>query len=207
MPTTVNLVPLFAKLSGAAAARVNASLTVVTADKGTELVREEERADAVYFILSGFAKVVRGSGARRYAIAVLGPGDIFGELGAITGQSRNATVLALSSCTVARLERTTFLEILDTEPSIQLFLLRYLAQRIIDADQQIELFRGEVVPRLKFWLARLKERGLNAPIALTNAEIARLAGTSREGVSRTVSRLRRGTAASASAAPVSPDSD
>ena len=189
---TVRMLPIFSGLSVAETEHLSKKITLVRASRGSNIVLETEPADSVYFIVAGFVKVVRGNVSDRYAIAVLSPGDIFGELGAITGSGRNASVIALTTCTLARLGKDEFLRCVDATPSVASFMVRYLARRIVEADNQIELFRGNIEPRIRFWLRQFRDRGLDAEVALTNAEIARLMGTSREVVSRIVNKLRGG---------------
>ena len=191
-PMTVRMLPIFSGLSVAETEHLSKKITLVRASRGSNIVLETEPADSVYFIVAGFVKVVRGNVSDRYAIAVLSPGDIFGELGAITGSGRNASVIALTTCTLARLGKDEFLRCVDATPSVASFMVRYLARRIVEADNQIELFRGNIEPRIRFWLRQFRDRGLDAEVALTNAEIARLMGTSREVVSRIVNKLRGG---------------
>lgn len=187
----LDLLPIFSTLTDRMVLRLIGGITVASVPSATEILRESDPADAAYFIISGFVKVVRGSDDRRYAIAVLGPQDIFGELGAITGEGRSASIVALTECTVARIEKSLFLECIGTESSVSGYMLRYLARRVTEADRQIELFRGEIEPRLKFWLNHFSERGLDVRKALSNAEIARMMGTRREVVSRLMSKLAR----------------
>ena len=187
---TVRMLPIFSGLSAAATEHLSKKITLVRASRGSNIVLETEPADSVYFIVAGFVKVVRGNVSDRYAIAVLSPGDIFGELGAITGSGRNASVIALTTCTVARLDKDEFLCCVDATASVASFMLRYLARRIVETDNQIELFRGDIEPRLRFWLRQFRDRGLDAEVVLTNTEIARMMGTSREVVSRIVNKFR-----------------
>ena len=126
---TVRMLPIFSGLSVAATEHLSKKITLVRASRGSNIVLETEPADSVYFIVAGFVKVVRGNVSDRYAIAVLSPGDIFGELGAITGSGRNASVIALTTCTLARLGKDEFLRCVDATPSVASFMVRYLARR------------------------------------------------------------------------------
>ena len=184
------MLPIFSGLPDAAVDRIRSAITILQAPRASEIFLEAEASDCVYFIVAGFVKVMRGDGSGQHVIAILGPGDIFGELGAILGGSRNASVIALTPCTVVRLGVSEFSHWVDTSPSVASYLVKYLARRIVDADTQIELFRGDIEPRLRYWLQQFRNRGLDAELVLSNAEIARMMGASREAVSRIVSKLR-----------------
>jgi CRP-like cAMP-binding protein len=76
---------------------------------GSAIVTEGEEDGRFYVLLSGMAAVAQSSlGPRR----VLRPGETFGEVGAVMGVPRTATVTAIMPCTVASCDRETFTEFL-----------------------------------------------------------------------------------------------
>jgi CRP-like cAMP-binding protein len=92
----------------------------------TKLVREGDRGDSFFLILEG-AAVVRPP--RKRAVR-LGAGDFFGELALLDTVPRSATVEAEDEVLVARIGRSDFTRMLETEPKVALVLLRTLAERL-----------------------------------------------------------------------------
>ncbi len=100
--------------------RLAATLTEVTVEPGTAVVRQGELADAIYVIVSGTLRVTAhggaaDAGAERF-LAELGPGDYFGEIGVLEGIPRTATVTALGEADLYRLGAQDFLDALTTVP-------------------------------------------------------------------------------------------
>ena len=88
---------------------------------GNVVVREGEKADAFYVLVSGKARVVKaGEGGQEVSLNVLKPGEGFGEMGLLDPNAlRSATVRASSDLVVARLGKTDFDELLEIEPGIR----------------------------------------------------------------------------------------
>jgi ATP-binding cassette subfamily B protein len=87
---------------------------------GNVVVREGDKADAFYVLISGKARVVKsGEGGQDVSLNVLKPGDSFGEIGLLDPDAvRSATVRASSEVLVARLAKRDFDELLTVEPGI-----------------------------------------------------------------------------------------
>jgi len=90
------------------------------------IVKEGGRADSFFLVLDGTA-IVRPPGKRPVTLVT---GDFFGELALLDDAPRSATVEAQGEVLVARIGRTDFLRMLDTEPKVGLVLLRTLAARL-----------------------------------------------------------------------------
>src|SRR5207248_4974042 len=74
--------------------------------EGTVVVRQAEAGDALYLIVAGEAEVrVTNMSGQSVAMARLGPGEYFGEVAMVTGGDRIADVVAVTSITLARLNR------------------------------------------------------------------------------------------------------
>jgi CRP-like cAMP-binding protein len=119
-------------LDRAEAERFLAEATTVRAEPGRKVLRQGERGDAVFVLLSGVAEVfVDGAAA---PVAVLGAGDPFGEIGFLTSEPRTADVVARSPCEVLVLSGEFLQRFLRKEPAIAskvlLDLSRVLAGRL-----------------------------------------------------------------------------
>jgi hypothetical protein len=103
---------LFAAAPRPVLERLAAASSEIAVSTGEQLIREGDRADALYVLKTGTVEV--RSGARR--IATLDAGSWFGELGLLEGVARTATVLTLAPCTLLRIDGDAFIEALTTAP-------------------------------------------------------------------------------------------
>ncbi len=167
-------------------------------NKNNIILMEEEFGDAFFIIGSGGVKITRVSeDGREVILAMLGEGDFFGEMSLLDGETRSANCIALEDSTVLMLRRRDFLEILEKFPKMAISLLTELAGRIRKSDQQIEsLSLTDAQHRVGITLLRLAEElGMirHGVVHIRNLpnqqDIASMAGTSRETVSRMMRKL------------------
>jgi CRP/FNR family transcriptional regulator, cyclic AMP receptor protein len=98
-PENLRAVPLFAQMAQADLQRIATFAAEDSAPAGTTLVREGDFSNDMVAIESGTADVVRGG----ETIGTLGPGDVFGEIGVLGGETRTATIVATSAMRLVRL--------------------------------------------------------------------------------------------------------
>ena len=99
---------------------VAASFEPQTYGFGDVIVREGDEADAFYVLTAGRARVVKqGADGQEVTLAMLGPGDTFGESGLLERSTRMATVRASGDVEVLRLDRTLFEGLLATAPQLR----------------------------------------------------------------------------------------
>jgi CRP/FNR family cyclic AMP-dependent transcriptional regulator len=108
-----------------------------TALPGRVLVREGMIGRELFVIISGTATVTRGG----RLVTTLGPGDYFGELGAIDTGHRNATLTAISSLTVLIIGPREFGSLMADIPGFRDALMRGMARRLRAADDTIDRMR------------------------------------------------------------------
>ena len=89
------------------------------------------------FVREGFARVVNYSIGREITLDDIGCGGHFGELAAIDGQPRSASVMALTHCSVAIMPQERFLDLVDQNPSVALKVMRGLASIIRNSTERI----------------------------------------------------------------------
>jgi CRP/FNR family transcriptional regulator, cyclic AMP receptor protein len=99
----VRKAPLFRAMSNAALSDLLDESAQTFYDSETIIVRQGDRADKVYMVLSGRVRVVYEEGQKEVSVADLGPGEVFGEMAVLEGQPRSANVITL--------ERTNLLEV------------------------------------------------------------------------------------------------
>lgn len=121
--------PLFASLSAHTLADVADKMSLEEFSAGAEVIRQGDAGDKLYVIRSGSALVEVSEDGRRRQVAKLGVGDFFGEAALITGEPRNATVLAAEDTELYVLGNDDFKRVIDSSPPFRDELRRVLFNR------------------------------------------------------------------------------
>ena len=162
------------------------------------IILEEEYGDLVFVVQSGTIKITRvNDEGKEVILALLGPGEIFGELAILDGEARSANALAQENCQLLAINKEDFLDILKHNFSVSFNLMCELAKRLRKSDQQIEaLSLSDAEHRIGVSLLNLAEdMGVirKGQVTIQNLpfqqDIANMAGTSRETVSRVLKIL------------------
>ncbi len=194
----LHTVPIFRDLSDKDVIAMSDKMVSRSYNQGQLILLEEATGETFFVIANGSVKITRLSeDGREVILAILGEGDFFGEMSLLDGGGRSANVVALEEAEVLTLARNDFLDILQKFPKIAISLLEELALRLRKSDQQIEsLSLSDVEHRIGMTLVRLSEelgKIKNGNVNIYNLpyqqDIANMAGTSRETVSRTFSLL------------------
>ena len=106
---------------------------------GTVLFREGEPGDVMYVIQAGEIEIRRKMGEIDRVLAVLPAGEFFGEMALLTGRPRSATAVVKKASRLLVVEAGTFEAMLRGKSEIALRMVRALASRLEQANQQIEL--------------------------------------------------------------------
>jgi CRP/FNR family transcriptional regulator, cyclic AMP receptor protein len=122
----LNALPLFDGSSKRQLHRLAAEAEVVTFEADRPIVEEGEAGEAMFVVLSGRARVIRGG----RKVATLVPGDFFGELSARDGGPRTASIVSETPMELLRLFRHTLRRMIEEEPSLAMGLLEGLARRL-----------------------------------------------------------------------------
>jgi CRP/FNR family cyclic AMP-dependent transcriptional regulator len=189
---TLRRVPLFAQLGDDELARVAAAVRERPYPRNSVIVFEEDPGDALFVVAGGQVKVVLvGEDGREVILAVLGPGDFFGELALIDDEPRSAHVIAMEDARLLVLRRDDFHRELEAHPRIALGLLRALSRRLRRADDKIgALVMLDVYGRVARVLLELAADGPGDLVTgVTHSTMAQMIGSSRETVSRTLRDL------------------
>jgi CRP/FNR family transcriptional regulator len=166
---------------------------------GTRVFHEGDHSDACYIVRTGSFRVTREhSDGRAITLATLGPGDIFGELAMLDGEVRSASVEALEDSELLALPANEVRSLLARHPEITVKLVAALVRRLRVANERISRQSFQTVPsRVAGVLTQLvaeEDRGNEGgevTIRMNQADLAQLAGTSRESVSRFLADLER----------------
>jgi CRP/FNR family transcriptional regulator len=192
-------VSLFSELSRAELERIARVAVPRSFPAGVRVFHEGDRSDACYLVRSGDLRVTRQhSDGRAIALATLGPGDIFGELAMLDGQARSASVETLSDAELLALPAIDVRRLLADHPDISVKLIAALTRRLRETNERVARQSFQTVPsRVAGVLTQLiaeetaAEGRHGVTIRMTQADLAQLAGTSRESVSRFLATLER----------------
>lgn len=198
---SVSSIPLFSELSGTDLSSVCSVLVERHFDPGAFIVNEEDKSTPTFFIInSGSVNVIATTKEGNNAVlARLKRGDFFGEMAILDGEPRSASVVAAEPCVLIMLYRKDFLEILQRIPKIAIKLLIEMSHRLRNANRHINtLSLMSVYGRIADVLLRIsREQGREeyGSIVINNRPthqmIAEMAGTSRETVTRILSKLQK----------------
>jgi CRP-like cAMP-binding protein len=194
-------VPVFEELGPADLERV-AEVAVPRRFDGKEVIfREGDDSDTCYVVRTGHARAVREhSDGRQITLATFGPGDIFGELAMFDSERRSATVEAIDDLEVAAILGADMRGLLRRHPDIAVKLVIALGRRLRLANERLarqsfQTVQSRVAAVLGQLVEQQCERNGAEPqdvlVVATQAELAQLAGSSRESASRFLAVLER----------------
>ena len=167
-------------------------------ENGNLIFLEESEGKNLFFVVEGSVKVTRLSkDGREVILAMLNAGDFFGEMSLLDGEARSANVIALEKTEVLSLNRDDFLVVLHDYPKIAIQLLKEMTSRLRKSDRQIvSLSLSDAEKRIALCIVRfadeqgvIKNGQVTIPKIPIQQDIANMAGTSRETVSRAMSLL------------------
>lgn len=191
-------VALFADLEGEELERFSHVAVPRSFPAGTRVFHEGDSSDACYIVKEGSFRVTREhSDGRAITLATLGPGEIFGELAMLDGDSRSASAEALTDGELLALPANDVRSLLARHPDIALKLVAGLVRRLRAANVRLTKQSFQTVPsRVAGILAQLSREqgngsGGEVTIRMNQTDLAQLAGTSRESVSRFLAELER----------------
>jgi CRP-like cAMP-binding protein len=98
--------------------------------EGDTVFEQGDASDSACILLEGTIDVVLQTAAGPLTVSQIGPRMLFGEMGAITGSTRSATLLARSDLAVLRLPKEHFISLLEEFPQLALAVIRDLAHRL-----------------------------------------------------------------------------
>ena len=179
-------------------AKVGEGKTIFEYRKDQIVFSQGEVADAVFYIQQGKIKLtVVSQQGKEAVVAILGPGQFFGE-GCLNGHAlRIATTRAVDDCVITRLEKATMIAALHKEPEFSEMFMSYLLTRNsrIEEDLIDQLFNSSEkrLARLLLLLANFGKEGRPEPIVgkFSQETLAEMIGTTRSRVSFFMNKFRK----------------
>ena len=193
-------VPLFAELGDDDLERFSRVAVPRSYPEGTRVFHEGDHSDACYIVRSGTFRVTREHpDGRAITLATLTTGDIVGELAMLDGEVRSASVETLGGeGELLALPASDVRSLLERHPEITVKMVAALTRRLRAANERISRQSFQTVPsRVAGVLSQLVDdeghdgNQSEVTIRMNQADLAQLAGTSRESVSRFLADLER----------------
>jgi CRP/FNR family transcriptional regulator, cyclic AMP receptor protein len=194
-------VPVFSTLEHDDLERIARLAVPRTFEPGQIVFREGDASDTCYIVRSGRARAVREhSDGRTITLATFGPGDIFGELAMFEDERRSATVEAVQLTSVVAVLGPDMRRLMAEHPEISIRLVVALGRRLREtnerlAKQSFQTVQSRVAVVLSELVAEAIAGGVSEKeevlLTATQADLAKLAGSSRESASRFLAVLER----------------
>lgn len=198
MEDVLRQAPLFVALDNEAASALRSTMVEVKIARGDDLFVEGDPGDRLYVIVDGKIKLgTTSSDGRESLLAVLGPGEMFGELSLFDPGPRTATATAIVDSKVLALGHEDLGPWLSGRPAVSQELLKSLAQRLRRTNEALaDLVFSDVPGRVAKALLELSEKfgtrrddGLYVAHDMTQEELAQLVGASRETVNKALAEF------------------
>ena len=193
-------VPVFSTLEAEDLERIAQLAVPRRFEPGQTVFREGDSSDTCYVVREGHARAVRSHGdGRTITLATFGPGDIFGELAMFEDERRSATVEAIEPTSVVGVLGPDMRRLMNEHPQIAARLVIALGRRLRETNERLSRQSFQTVQsRVAVVLSELVEQEIAAGkdaedvlVTATQADLAQLAGSSRESASRFLAVLER----------------
>jgi CRP/FNR family cyclic AMP-dependent transcriptional regulator len=172
---------------------VGESMMVRSFRAGETVCEAEEMASSLHLIASGRVQLYRTTrDGRRFVVATLGPGSMFGEASLLGGEGPDTSAVALEPCTVWIVPGKRALEISSTDAMFGFGLMQAMGKRVMEAEDRLErVAYSTISSRLAALLLELGGDDPGNAVRVTHQELADMLGTWRETISKTLQDFRR----------------
>ena len=191
----LSYVPIFSDLPSETLTMIEKIGTKKMYKKNEVVLMEEEAGTALFVIVKGKVKVARSSSdGREVILTILSDSDFFGEMAILDGLTRSATVTAIEDSELFLIQRNDFLNLIREFPEISISLLQELTKRLRAADAKIKALSlkdaegkvATVILQLADDIGKIKHGKVEIEKLPLQQDLANMAGTSRETISRTL---------------------
>jgi len=182
-----------AALGEEALARVASTATSVRLERNDTLFAEGDAAEDLYVVMSGRVAIgKRSSDGRESLVALMGPGDLFGEMPLFDGGARSASARALERSDLARVPYEVVRAELESRPALLWPVVGMLAARLRATDAALaDAMLLDVTGRTAKRLLELSAEADEFVLPVTQEELAGLVGASRERVNKAIAAFTR----------------
>ncbi|KUK08566.1 MAG: cAMP-binding catabolite gene activator [Caldanaerobacter subterraneus] len=193
-------IPYFSELEDEKLEKLHNIATLKPVKKGCIIFTEGQKGEAIYFVKTGKIKISKiSSVGKEYTIKIMEEGDVFGESTLFIGGEYPATAEAIEDSEILELKNKDIEDLILKDTQIALSIIKILAKRLKYIAVVIEnlALRDSVGRTASILLTFARERGMSTKegilveIDLKRQELANLAGTSRENITRILSQMDR----------------
>jgi CRP-like cAMP-binding protein len=172
---------------------VGESMQVRSFAAGETVCEPHEMATSLFLVASGRVQLYRTTrDDRRFVIATLGPGSMFGEASMLGGDGPDTQAVALEPCTVWIMPGQEARRISSTDAMFGFGLMQAMGQRVVEAENRLEqVAYSTIASRLAALLLELAGNAPDGIVRVTHQDLADMLGTWRETISKTLQDFRR----------------
>jgi CRP-like cAMP-binding protein len=161
--------------------------------KGATVFLHGDPGDDLYVVESGSVKICMTTpDGKEITLAILGPGEFFGELALMDGAPRSSNAVTMEDCQLLLLERSRFIAFVDEHPSVARRIIEVLSRRLRDNNELVQdAAFFDVAGRLARVILRLADSvgsdeggAITISRRLTQNDLAGMIGTTRESVNK-----------------------
>jgi CRP-like cAMP-binding protein len=191
---------LFRDLKAEERAAIVSRARTTTLKAGETVFSMGSPGDNMMAVLSGTVRIsVPAPDGRELMLAILQPGEVFGELAVLDGKDRSADAVADSPCTLALLNRRDVLSFLEQNPAVWPKLVTVLCERLRGADQlvadvallQLPVRLAKTILRITRNEPKSKNGAKTSRIRFSQRELANMVGGTRESVNKCLAAWQR----------------
>jgi CRP-like cAMP-binding protein len=188
-------VPIFSDLDQESLEKIEKYGVLQNYKKNSVILSEEDSGSALFVIVEGKVKISRSSGDEKEVIlAILNESDFFGEMSLLDGMTRSATVTAIDDSKLFMIQRNEFLDLLKKYPEVSIALVTEMTKRLRAASMKIKALSlkdaegkvATVLLQLADDVGKIRQGVVEIDHLPYQQELANMAGTSRETISRTL---------------------
>ncbi len=168
--------------------------------RGDAIFHKEDEGQSLFIVEEGAVRIyVPSAQGADLTLAILGPGDFFGDLSLLDGQPRSASADAMQETRALILERSDFLDLMRSRPEAALAVMSVVSKRLRETDEMAsDLAFLDVGGRLAKKLLELasshgvkRDDGTLLDVTITQEQLANMIGVTRESVNRNLAQFRR----------------
>lgn len=192
-------IPVFEDLDPADLAMIDRVTTERRIDRGATVFTEGEPGEGFHFIRSGKVKVIKlAADGREHILNILGPGEVFAEVLLFNDAPYPATVVAVEDSLVGVIRNRELEVLLVQQPRLAVHIIRVMSKKLLYIQSKVKTFaladsQAKIAQTLEYLLERYGRqtgRGVEVALEINRQDIANMAGTTRETVSRVFRTLK-----------------
>ena len=192
-------IPVFEDLDPADLAMIDRVTTERRIDRGATVFTEGEPGEGFHFIRSGKVKVIKlAADGREHILNILGPGEVFAEVLLFNDAPYPATVVAVEDSLVGVIRNRELEALLVQQPRLAVHIIRVMSKKLLYIQSKVKTFaladsQAKIAQTLEYLLERYGRqtgRGVEVALEINRQDIANMAGTTRETVSRVFRTLK-----------------